>query len=137
MSAAQVEHYVRRARDFFEAMQIFRDDEAFRNTAALLAIHSAISYADALRSALGEPVLRNQDHDRAVDMLQLLLNQRRWKDQTGLDSLAYLLSKKSQISYSERSTDTVMVRSLSVRAERFAKWASNVGSGLKMEGWTL
>jgi hypothetical protein len=34
MSAAQVEHYLQRAIDFFDDMQLTRNDEAYRNSSA-------------------------------------------------------------------------------------------------------
>jgi len=57
MSAIQVEHYLKRAADFSYVVLLLRGDASHRYSSALLAIHSAISYSDALRIGLGIPNL--------------------------------------------------------------------------------
>ena len=53
MEAAQVQHFLNRAQDFLQDMQLLREDEAYRNSSALLGIHAAVSYTDALRVGFG------------------------------------------------------------------------------------
>ena len=54
MGAVQVQHYLGRARDFLKGMELLKDDLAeFKHSSALLGIHGAISYCDALRVGLG------------------------------------------------------------------------------------
>jgi hypothetical protein len=73
MPAEQVEHYIRWASDFVRGMKMTQGDDLYRNSSALLAIHSAISYADALRVGLGDSQLSNEDHKVATDRLKRLL----------------------------------------------------------------
>jgi hypothetical protein len=133
MPAEQVEHYIRRAVDFFQCMQLVRDDEQFRDSSALLAVHSAVSFSDALRVGLGDAKLSSEDHGTAADALKRALLTRRWQDESGLKHLHDLTSKKSQIAYGgKRFSD---YRSLIDKAEKFAAWSNKVGGQLRIEGW--
>ena len=136
MDAVRVQHYIDRARDFFKGMQLVRDDVLYQNTAALLAIHSAISYSDALRTGLGDVNINADDHNQAVKSLLYLLQQRRWNDHTGFTHLQYLMSQKSAVAYSSRRLDESEVRHLTAKAERFATWVNNIGIKLRLKGWT-
>jgi len=137
MQAVQVEHYVQRAADFFYAMLSLRDDESYRNSSALLAIHSALSYSDALRVGLGDERLAADDHSRAADALrQMLPSNNNVSDQTGLGHLRYLLSNKSRVAYGSQRLAAKEFEMLYTRAERFATWANHVSRQLKIEGWT-
>jgi len=135
MPAANVRHYIQRATDFFSGMQLTRDDEPYRNSSALLAIHSAVSYTDALRTGLGDDKLTGDDHNQAVDALRRLLNTRKVTTQDGIDHFRYLISKKSFVAYGNVRLSDNEFRRLVIRAERFAKWANGVGLQLKIEGW--
>lgn len=133
MPAEQVEHYIRRAVDFFQCMQLVRDDVQFRNSSALLAIHSAVSFGDALRLGLGESELSSDDHGNAVESLRQALLSRRCKDDAGLKYLRDLLSRKTQIAYgSKRVSD---YDSFIDKAEKFAAWSNRIGNQLNIEGW--
>jgi hypothetical protein len=133
MPVEQVEHYVRRATDFFQGMQVLRAERAFLNSSALLAIHSAVSYCDALRAGLGDGALSSEDHQSAADSLRRMLASRHWIDQTGLKHLRDLTSKKSQVAYGGKRFSDYL--SLIDKAEKFASWSNRVGSQLKIEGW--
>jgi hypothetical protein len=61
MAAMQVQHFLGRARDFLKGMDLLQDDLAeFRFSPALLGIHGAISYCDALRIGLGSVRVSSQ-----------------------------------------------------------------------------
>ena len=136
MSALTVEHYLQRARDFFLGMHLMRDADPYRNSVALLAIHSAVSFSDALRIGLGDERLANDNHDQAADSLRRLLQARRAELGSGLSHLQYLLGRKSGISYgNERLIDNEL-RKLILGAERFSAWANDIGKRLELEGWT-
>ena len=135
MRTLRVQHYVRRARDFFEGMQLFRDQDEYQNASALLAVHSAISYSDALRTGLGDACLVADDRPPASVALQRLLIERRFEDLSGLKSLGFLLGMKTAVAYGTRRLDASHVRQLNERAERFQIWAIRTGTYLKIEGW--
>jgi hypothetical protein len=135
MPAEQVEQYILRASDFVRGMKMMRDDASYRNSSALLAIHSAVSYADALRVGLGDSQLSNDDHKVAIDRLKRLLASNKYDDISGLTHLQYLISKKSQIAYGSQGADLKECQMLATKAERFARWANHVGTNLKVGGW--
>jgi hypothetical protein len=134
MQAVRVEHYIRRANDFLDGMRLTNLDESLLSSSALLAIHSAVSYSDALRIGLGETELSHEDHRNALDGLQRLLP-KRIEDRTGLTQLQELLKNKSAVAYGHRRLTEGELKSLATRAERFARWANGLGKALKIEGW--
>ena len=136
MAAVEVQHYLSRARDFFEGMKFLRDDlDAFKFSSALLGIHCAISYCDALRTGMGSTKVSSDDHSSATNNLKSLLASRRFEGQQGLHHLERLLSKKSSVAYASEVAREVQVEDIVKRAERFAKWAEETGRTLKIEGW--
>ena len=136
MDVVIIEQYIRRAADFYAGMELTRDDELYANSAALLAIHSAISYSDALRVSLGDDRLSADDHQAAVNSLDTLLSAKSFSDSTGLAHLRFLVAKKSLVSYGTKRNDVNTYRQIILKAERFASWVSSVGKHLELEGWT-
>ena len=135
MQAVQMQHYIQRATDFLEGMQLTRNDQSYLNSSALLAIHSAVSFTDALRLGLGDQSLASDDHKKAADSLQKMLSTRNTDEQTGLGHLRYLLSRKHLVAYGNRRLERTDYETLFTKAERFAKWADKIGVQLKIEGW--
>jgi hypothetical protein len=117
-------------------MDFLRDSEDHGYACSLLAIHSAISYADALRAGLGDDTLHADDHRNALVALKRLLSERRLADRTGFDHFEYLLSMKSFVAYGGKRLDRKRRQEIATRAERFANWVSKVARGLNVEGWT-
>jgi len=136
MSALTVEHYLQRARDFFLGVHLMRDAEPYRNSVALLAIHSAVSYSDALRTGLGDERLASDNHDQAADSLRRLLQAKRVELGGGLNHLQYLLGRKSGVAYGDERLSNNELRKLILGAERFSAWANDMGKLLEVEGWT-
>ena len=135
MQTVQLQHYIRRSTDFLEGMKLTRTDEPYWNSSALLAIHSAVSYSDALRIGLGDQRLSADDHNQAADALQKLLPSNRLSNQTGLGHFRYLLSKKHLVTYGDRRLERTDYEALFTKAERFAQWVDSVGIQLRIEGW--
>jgi hypothetical protein len=135
MPEEQVEHYLHRATDMFDAMILLQEDRAFWNSSALLAIHSAISYSDALRVGLGDKKLSADGHERAADTLHSLLGSQYSENRDGLKHLRFLLSRKSVVAYSAKRLEYSDYQSLFTRAERFAQWADMAARQLKISGW--
>jgi hypothetical protein len=136
MPAIQVEHYLKRAADFSYVVLVLRGDESHRNSSALLAIHAAISYSDALRAGLGDVKLGVDDHSKAADALKRVLALKVVDDETGLGHLRYLLSNKSLVAYGDQRINAKDFEMLFTKAERFVAWANRIGMQLKIEGWT-
>jgi hypothetical protein len=119
----------------FDAMVLLQEDRAYRNSSALLAIHSAISYSDALRAGLGDERLASDGHDRAADALQNLIGARYPHGGSGVSHLRFLLSRKNVVAYSAKRMEHSDYESLFTRAGRFAKWADTAARELKIMGW--
>ena len=136
MEAARVRIYIDRAADFYAGLDLMRDGTEYRHSSALLAIHSAIAYSDALRIGLGDERLYGDDHREALKSLRRLLRATRLNDESGLPHFEYLLSMKTFVAYSDKRLDRSRVRLISLNAERFANWISKTARHLKLEGWT-
>jgi hypothetical protein len=136
MVAMQFQHYRDRARDFLGGMDLLQDDlDAYGYSSALLGIHGAISYSDALRVGLGSKNLSSDDHGRATSEFKSLLTSRGFEQQQGVKHLRVLLSRKSRISYAAEVVRKNEVEDIVKRARRFADWAEAAGKALKIEGW--
>jgi hypothetical protein len=136
MNALRVEHYIGRAADFYAGMDFLRDSEDHAYASALLAIHSAISYADALRSGPRDDKLYAEDHRSSIESLRRLIGQKGLSDKSGFAHFEYLLSMKSFVSYGARRLDRRRSKEIVNHAERFANWVSRVAQRLSVEGWT-
>jgi hypothetical protein len=136
MIGAQVQHYLSRARDFLKGMDLLQDDlDEYRSSSALLGIHCAISYCDALRTGMGCADVSSEDHRNAARELRSLLSARRFEKQQGVHRLEGLLSKKSRIAYAAQTVRENEIRDILIQAERFAFWAEETGKKLGIEGW--
>jgi hypothetical protein len=136
MAAVQVQHFLGRARDFLKGMDLLKDDlTEYRFSSALLGIHGAISYCDALRIGMGSESVSSDDHRSAANELKTLLASRRFEKLQGVDRLEKLLSKKSRIAYAGDAVRENEIKDMIQQAERFASWAEATGKALKIEGW--
>jgi hypothetical protein len=136
MLSVKIQHHRRRAIDFVEGMRHLKDDlDGFRYSSALLGIHGAISYCDALRIGLGSHDLSSDNHGTAASELKSLLSDRKVKNSDGSDRLKKLLSRKSRIAYSGAAPDRSEIVTIIQDAERFAAWAEGLGKELRIEGW--
>ena len=136
MIAVEVQHYLGRARDFHGGMDLLRSDlDSYSNSSALLGIHGAISYADALRTGMGSKKLSSENHSQAAKELELLLDARRFAQQQGVKHYRSLLAAKSMISYASETVRKNEIEEIVKRAMRFADWAEETGKALKIEGW--
>ena len=137
MIAVEVQHYLGRARDFLEGMKFLKDDlDAFRFSSALLGIHCAMSYCDALRIGLGSTKVSSDDHRTAAeDLRKQLADDRRCGNLRGVDHLRDILSKKSRIAYAPDAMREHNFEVILQHTERFVVWAEETGKKLRIEGW--
>ena len=136
MISIEVQHYLGRARDFLKGMDLLKEDLfEFRYSAALLGIHGAIGYCDALRIGLGSENLSSDNHDRAIADLHERLTTRRFENRDGVKRLERLLAKKSKIAYGAEASTASEIGLVVELAERFAVWAETTGKNLRIEGW--
>ena len=119
-----------------EGFNLLKDDlDEFRFSSALLGIHSAISYSDALRTGMGCENVSSDDHRSAADDLKKRLNEdRRFENLRGVEHLKNLLSKKSRIEYASENVRRDEAEDIVKHARRFADWAEKTGRALKIWG---
>jgi hypothetical protein len=126
MVEAQFSVYHRRATQFASAMKLCQDDaSSYASASALLAVHSAISYSDAVLTGLGSARPRGDNHGEAVAALKRACSRAKI-DQQGISQLQKLLSAKTDVSYGEKQVDHDRIEALCVAAERFQKWAERI-----------
>lgn len=118
--------YHRRARQLAGAMQLCQDDlSAYASAAALLAVHSAISYSDALLIGLGGARPRGENHLEVIPALKRACT-RANVEQHGIAQLQKLLNAKTDISYGDKQIDDAKTTALCMAARRFETWAERV-----------
>jgi hypothetical protein len=113
-----------RAESFRAGMNLLADDlSSYGNAVALLAVHTAISIADAVLVACTGERSNERDHRSVLRPLRALCGFRR-KDQAGIKHFAWLISQKTDFAYGDRrlnlENDVKLAR---VKAERFIAWA--------------
>ena len=98
---------------------------AYASAAALLAVHSAISYSDALLIALSGARPRSENHREAIAALKRACSGARI-DRQGITHLDRLLNAKTDVSYGEKQVDNERIEALCIAAERFQVWAERI-----------
>ena len=112
-----------RAESFREGMSLLADDlPSYGNAVALLAVHSAISIADAVLIACTGRRCNEPDHRSVLKPLRTLASSRR-ADPTGIGQLAWLVSRKTDFAYGDRSILDNDIANAKFKAERFLAWA--------------
>jgi hypothetical protein len=118
--------YYRRATQLADAMKLCQDDlPAYASAAVLLAVHSAISYSDAVLVGLGNTRPRGENHRAAITALKRTCSGA-GIDHQGVTQLQKLLNAKTDISYGEKQVDDERVAALCIAAERFQVWAERI-----------
>ena len=110
-------------------MKLCQEDlSEYASAAALLAVHSAISYNDALLIGLGGARPRDENHREAVTALKRACTGAKI-DHRGIAHLQSLLGAKTEISYGEKRVDNERIKALCIAAERFQVWAERILQG--------
>lgn len=126
MADASFAVYHRRATQLAHAMRLCQDDlPAYGSAAALLAVHSAISYCDAVLVELSGGRPRSENHLLAVTALKRACT-KAGIDRQGIGHLRRLLGAKTDISYGEKPVDNEKITALCVAADRFQTWAERL-----------
>ena len=107
-------------------MKLCQDDlSAYASAAALLAVHSAISYSDALLIGFGAKRPRGENHREAITALKHACAGAR-VDHQGVPHLQRLLGSKTDVSYGEKQVDSERITALCIAAEKFQVWAERI-----------
>ena len=117
-------HHRARSYAFYQAMRLLSDDvNAYGNAVALLAVHAAISLADAILIGCTGKRGNEQDHRAAIGALSRLCGERRI-NRDGIGHYRWLIEKKTPFSYGDRRLDPDKDNNNAmVKAERFTVWA--------------
>jgi hypothetical protein len=97
MNAEGLRVYYDRAVQLANAMRLCQDDlSAYASAAALLAVHSGISYSDAVLVYLEGKRPRHEDHRQTIRLITKACNKARI-DGNGITHLGNLLNAKTDI----------------------------------------
>lgn len=126
MAEISVGVYRSRALQLAKAMNLCHDGmESYASAVALLAVHSAISFSDAVLIRLTGQRSRSKDHRKTIDAITDAC--KKAKIQTGgVKHLDKLVSAKTDISYGDREVDEQTVNVLYLAAGRFQAWAEHL-----------
>jgi len=118
--------YYRRATQLADAMRLCQVDlPSYASAAALLAVHSAISYSDAVLTELCGKRPRGENHQEAVALLKRTCSGAKI-DHHGIVHFQRLLGAKTDVSYGEKQVDNERIVALCIAAERFQVWAERI-----------
>jgi hypothetical protein len=119
------------AEELLSAMNLLMNDVAsYKSAVALLAVHSAIAFNDAVLEKLGVATSKKSpDHSAAYKKTDKACVEKKI-DRNGLQHLRNLLANKTGYSYSG-IVDEKKAQDAALKAQRFANWA--YGTVLKRE----
>jgi hypothetical protein len=119
---SRMAHHRSRADAFFETMDLVSDDPSTYGPAVpLLAVHTAISYTDAVLVGHGAGRSSDQDHKAVVKPIRELCN-KLGLSTDGLKHLIWLLSRKSDFAYGDKPITLEEVQLAATKAERYQAW---------------
>lgn len=122
---AQAGTYLHKARGFRRDAEAMADlaGEFSGNGLAVLCVHAAIAYADALVVRAGEVKSASGEHLDAVDLLESVVRLSGDDDRAAVKALRYVLQRKDEVSYAAtlvRPDDAARVLE---RLQQFGDWA--------------
>lgn len=125
-SAAVKYHRVARAlrRSAVDLSDIAEDGDLYGNAIAIVAIHSAIAYADALYIAYAGFKSTEGEHGRAADALADALGTR--ADPQQVKTLREIIAEKDAVSYQGEYYTVADARTVVRRLEGFGNWAEEM-----------
>jgi hypothetical protein len=100
------------------------DTDRYGNAIAIVAIHSAVAYADALSIAFGGFKSAEGAHERAVDALREALSHR--ADANHVARLGAILRQKDAASYQGTYYTVTDARALVEKLKTFGEWAERM-----------
>lgn len=113
------------AEELLSAMKLLMDDVAsYKSAVALLAVHSAIAFNDAVLATLTGAVYKGQNHSEAARKTKDACAKKKI-DASGVIHIERLVAKKTSFSYSG-IVDSSHAQDAADKAEKFANWAYRV-----------
>jgi hypothetical protein len=126
MDEISVVVYHGRALQLADAMKLCHDDMvAYAAAVGLLAVHSAISFSDAVLISLTGKRPHTQDHKQALAAITKACRKANIRT-NGVKHLVKLVGAKTDVSYGEKAVDDERIEFLFVSAGRFQAWAERL-----------
>jgi len=122
---AQAGTYLSKARGFrvdAEAMAALAG-EFSGNGLAVLCVHAAIAYSDALAVRAGEVKSASGEHLDAVDLLESVVRIATDGDRAAVKALRYVLQRKDEVSYTSTLVRPEDAERMLERLQQFGDWA--------------
>ncbi len=115
-----------RARQLMDAISLLQEDlSSYASAVALLSVHSAIAYNDAIQIKISGTRKSFDDHRQTAIATRKLCRSKGY-DCDGLRHLETLLGRKSEFSYSETLTLPDVAYVAVTHARRFESWALQI-----------
>lgn len=125
MDRSQAAKYLRVARALHSTAgdldQLAAEGDTYGNAMAIVAIHAAIAYADALAIAFRELKSIDGDHSMAVVTLRHAIGHR--ADEAQIRRLESIIDQKSAVSYQGQYYTITDARAVVAKLNAFAQWA--------------
>jgi len=125
MDRSQASKYLRVARALHSTAedlgQLASEGDTYGNALAIVAIHAAIAYADALSIAFRELKSVDGDHSMTVATLRHAIGHR--ADEAQIRRLENIIDQKSAVSYQGRCYMIADAEALVKKLDSFAQWA--------------
>jgi len=120
--------FFNRATQFSAARTLLYDGAEYTAALALLSVHSAISWNDAVLTELSGKPVKGEDHMAAARATQRRCAALKLQDE-GIKHLVRLIAAKSRVSYGDEEVTVETAQALSKTSERFETWARRTLKG--------
>lgn len=120
----QATHYLEKARGFLaDAELMLQVGEFSGNGIAVLCVHAAIAFSDAVSIKAAGRKSASGEHTDAVQVLQGALGALNAADKAALKALRAVLQRKDEVSYTRTRLDHDAAAHMLARLVTFARWA--------------
>ncbi|MDQ2925399.1 MAG: hypothetical protein M3R43_07590 [Acidobacteriota bacterium] len=116
-----IEVFVERGNQLSDSRRLMEGSQEYTAALALVSIHSAIAFNDALLIKLSGQHLPTEDHMAAVNRTRSQCSAN-GIGADGIKHLKTLVAAKTKVSYSGQRTSIETATALSVASERFETW---------------
>lgn len=124
---SQAATYMEKARGFrADAENMLELESEFsENGIAVMSVHAAIAYADAVSIRARGVKSKSGDHTDAVDVLQNSIQMHGDEDRRAISALRYFLQRKDEVSYTANLVRAEDARLILEKLASFAGWAES------------
>ena len=123
------EVYYERGQQLSYARELMNETKETVSALALVSIHSAISFNDALLIRLSGEPSRNEDHAAAARATERQCQSKKLETK-GLKHLKLLIANKTLYSYGDKAITADQAQAASIAADRFEAWVNLTLKGL-------